>query len=68
MTRREKAGIMLDVFDERAPTNINWNMADLWLDAIEAGLIAVEEAEKKKGEEDGKEELFQHMPVLRREY
>lgn len=68
MTRREKAEMMLDVFDERAPTNINWNMADLWLDAIEAGLKAVEEAEKQKGEKDGKEELFRHMPTLRREY
>lgn len=53
MTRREKAELILDVFDERAPTNINWNMADFWLEAIEAGLEAVEKAEKEEREGNG---------------
>lgn len=43
---RDKARLILDALDQGpAPVNINWNMEDMWLKAIETGLRAVEEAE-----------------------
>lgn len=48
MTKREQAEIILDVLDERAPTNINWHMKEKWLNAITAGLTAIEKAERNE--------------------
>lgn len=45
MTRRKQAMIVLESLDKLAPTNINWNNAEIWLQAIEDGLAAVEKAE-----------------------
>lgn len=45
MTRRRQAMIILESLDKSAPVNINWNNAEGWLSAIEAGLAAVEKAE-----------------------
>lgn len=44
MTKREKAEIILNVLDKKAPTNINWHMEEKWLDAIMEGLTAIEKA------------------------
>lgn len=45
MTRRRQAMIILESLDKLAPTNINWNNAESWLRAIEAGLAAAEKGE-----------------------
>ena len=45
MNRRDKAKIMLDSLDISAPTNINWNLEEMWLNALEKALKTVETAE-----------------------
>lgn len=42
MTDREKAMVMLETIEKRAPTNINWNMQQQWLDAIIEGFREIE--------------------------
>ena len=42
MTKRQKAKVILDALDRRAPANINWTLEDMWLDAIIDGLLDIE--------------------------
>lgn len=49
MTKEQKAKIILDEIDKHAPTCINWTLEELWIKAIERGLTAIQEAEKKEG-------------------
>ncbi len=42
MTKRQKAKVILDALDRRAPANINWALEDMWLDAIIDGLLDIE--------------------------
>lgn len=42
MTKRQKAKVILDALDRRAPANINWALEDMWLDAIIDGLLYIE--------------------------
>ena len=42
MTKRQKAKVILDALDRRAPVNINWALEDMWLDAIIDGLLDIE--------------------------
>lgn len=46
MNRKEKVEILLDCIDKYAPTNINWNMENMWKKALEKGLKIIEEKEK----------------------
>ena len=46
MTKRQKAKVILDALDRRAPVNINWALEDMWLDAIIDGLLDIEIAEE----------------------
>ena len=50
MNRNKKARVILEAIDKYAPTQINWNIAVLWLDAIAHGLIDIEKAEEKEEE------------------
>ena len=47
MNLPEQAKIILEVFDTYAPTNINWNLEKMWIDAIIKGLEAVKKEETK---------------------
>ena len=44
MTKRQKAKVILDALDRRAPApgSINWALEDMWLDAIIDGLLYIE--------------------------
>ena len=42
MTKRQKAKVILDALDRRAPANINWALEDMWIDAIIDGLLDIE--------------------------
>ncbi len=42
MTKRQKAKVILDAIDRRAPANINWALEDMWIDAIIDGLLDIE--------------------------
>lgn len=52
MTRIEKAKIMLDVLDLKAPVQINWNNEDRWLSALEEAILTVEEEEAAEKENE----------------
>lgn len=45
MDKRKAALIVLDEIDNKAPTTINWNFKEQWLNAIMSGLIEVEKIE-----------------------
>lgn len=48
MTRLEKAQIILDAIDKHAPTCVDWNLENIWLEAIMHGLSAIRVAELKE--------------------
>ena len=48
MNRNKKARVILEAIDKYAPTQINWNMAKLWLNAIARGLNDIAQAEEKE--------------------
>ena len=48
MTRLEKAQIILEAIDKHAPTCVDWNLDDLWLEAIMHGLSEIRAAELKE--------------------
>ena len=45
MDKRKAAEIILEELDQSAPVQINWNMEDLWINAILRGLTRVGLAE-----------------------
>jgi len=46
MDKRRAAKIILQAIDDHAPVQIDWNMQDLWINAILRGLTMVAFAEK----------------------
>lgn len=46
MDKRKIAEIVLQAIDDHAPTQVDWNMKDLWISAILRGLTMVDLAEK----------------------
>lgn len=45
MDKRKAAEIILEELDQSAPVQINWNLEDLWINAILRGLTRVGLAE-----------------------
>lgn len=50
MSKQEEAKIILETLDIHAPTNINWNLEDMWIRAIVKGLEAIQREESKADE------------------
>lgn len=48
MNPTEKAMVMLEILDSKGAVNINWNFENQWLDAIKAGLLAIEQRETRE--------------------
>jgi hypothetical protein len=46
MDKRNIAEIILQAIDDHAPTQVDWNMKDLWISAILRGLTMVDLVEK----------------------
>lgn len=52
MTKQEKAAIILEALDLKAPASINWNFEKEWISAIVTGLTEIEKKEAQIEKED----------------